>query len=229
MRNLFLALLLANLLFLGWRFWVVPPEVPATRLLAAGTEPTLEALVRAGGRTAGGSATSLQPDRGKTAGGNCMRIGPIAEGPVAERLRARLVRDGFRVTLASEDGQIWVGHWVQLDSVATREQADRIVARLAAGGLPDAYILQTEAPFAISLGVFRDRARADNVAAAASRLGFRPTTTDRFRIGTQYWLTAVLAPGRSLPLNVLGQESGQILRAEPVNCPAAPIGGTGPD
>lgn len=229
MRNLFLVLLLVNLLFLGWRFWVVPPEVPATRLLAPGTEPTLEALVAAGGRTAGGSAASRQADPGRAAGGNCMRIGPIAEGPVAERLRARLNRDGFRTTMTSEDGQIWVGHWVQLDSVATREQADGIVARLAAGGLPDAYILQTEPPFAISLGVFRDRARADNVAATASRLGFRPTTTDRFRIGTQYWLTASLVPGRPLPLNALGQESGQILRAEPVKCPPAAIGGTGPD
>lgn len=230
MRNLFLVLLLANLLFLGWRYWVAPTEVPANRLLAAGKEPAIEALNRpvAGPQdprrstaTPSGSRRSQLP---VPANSRCVRVGPIVEGALAQTVRARLSRAGFDAAASAEEGQIWVGHWVQLDSVATREEADQAVARLAAGGLPDAYVLQTSAPYSISLGVFRDRARADNVAATAARLGFRPQTTDRFRVGTQYWVNVILPAGRSLPLDALGQESGQILRAEQVVCPTASLG-----
>ena len=107
---------------------------------------------------------------------------------------------------------------MQLESVASRDEADRIVARLTAGGLPDAYVFQTSPPFSVSLGVFRDRDRAEKVAQAATSLGFHPQTTDRYRSGLQYWLSVALPPGRTLPLNELGRESGQILRAEPVAC-----------
>jgi hypothetical protein len=211
-RNLFLALLLANLLFLAWQRWVAPPEVPANVLRSAGSEPRLVA-VAAAVPTDPGRRLPVPPN------GQCMRIGPIADGLAADRLRASLTAGGFDALAASEEGQVWVGHWVQLESVPSREEADRIVARLAAGGLPDAYVLQNAAPFSISLGVFRDRERADAVAAAARRLGFRPQTTDRFRSGTQYWLSVVVPAGRQLP-EKLGQESGQILRAEQVACPA---------
>jgi len=119
---------------------------------------------------------------------------------------------------------VWVGHWVQLEPVQTRAEADQVVARLAAGGLPDAYVLQTTAPFSISLGVFRDRARADAIAATATRLGFKPALTDRYRSGVQYWLTVVVPPGRSPSLEQLGRETGQILRAETVACPAPAVG-----
>ena len=111
--------------------------------------------------------------------------------------------------------------------MASREEADRIVARLAAGGLPDAYVLQTSPPYSISLGVFRDRERAEKVAAVATNLGFRPQTTDRYRAGLQYWLSVALPPGQALPMNELGRESGQILRAEPVPCASDSVGEAG--
>lgn len=228
MRNLFLALLLANLLFLGWRYWVAPPEVPASELVAAGSEPKIEALVDPtsgaqgrGAATASGGAARLSAARD----GRCMRIGPITEGLAADKLRARLAAQGFSATTSAEEGQVWVGHWVQLESVASREEADRLVARLAAGGLPDAYVvLQAAPPFAISLGVFRDRERAEAVARQATRMGFRPRTTDRYRTGMQYWLSVVVPKGQELPMEALGQESGQILRAERANCPAEAVG-----
>jgi hypothetical protein len=225
-RNLFLALLLANLLFLGWRYWVAPAEVPATRLLAPGKEPVLAAKVRRraddpGVNTVGGRATARPP----ASDGPCVRIGPIVDGSLAQALRARLSRAGFDATVLAEEGQIWVGHWVQLDALATREEADQVVARLTAGGLPDVYVLQTSPPFSISLGVFRDRAKAEKVAATALGMGFRPKTTDRFRPGTQYWVSAVVAPGKKLALDNLGLESGQILRAEKASCATGPVGG----
>lgn len=222
MRNLFSILVLANLLFLGWRLWVSPPDVVATELAFAGQEPLITVLrpEAASPGSADIRETGIRLPVSTSPGSQCLRIGPIADGPVADALRARLAADGFDVATTVEEGQIWVGHWVQLDGITSREEADRIVARLTAGGLPDAYVLQNTAPFTISLGVFRDRERADSVASAAGRLGVRARTTDRYRPGTQFWLAVVIPPGIDLSLDSLGRESGRILRAEQIDCPA---------
>jgi SPOR domain len=212
-KHLFLILLLANLLFWGWRLWVAPPEVPAMELRTPGKEPRI-ALLR--------PATPAPGSPGGNAvvgSGSCVRVGPIADGEVAGRLKTRLEGNGFAPSIGDEAGQVWVGYWVQLEAVATREEADAITARLAAGGLPDAYVLTTGAPYPISLGVFRDRERADAVVATATGLGFRPQVSDRYRAGVQYWLTLRMPTGRSLSLDELGKETGQILRSEPANCP----------
>ena len=229
LRNLFLALLMGNLLFLGWRLWIAPPEVPAEQLLSRGPEPDIAAL--SSPATAGAvtqAQTRAAPDKAADrAATRCLRIGPLADGQIADTLRGSLNARGISTTASSEEGQIWVGHWVQLETVSTRAEADAMATRLAAGGLADAYILQTSPPYSISLGVFRDKDRADKVAADAARLGFRPRITDRYRTGLQYLLTAVIPPGTSLSVDDLGRESGQILRAEPVPCPADAIGGRG--
>jgi SPOR domain len=230
-RNLFLALLLANLLFLGWQLWIAPPDIPADRLRTAGPEPEIQAATRsfnpAGEGTAAGDGSSTPGSRTTPLPppGSCVRIGPIADGQVADSVRMRLKTGGFDATVAVEEGQIWVGHWVQLESVGSREEADRIVGRLSAGGIPDAYVLQTDPPFAISLGVFRDKERADKVLAAAASLGFQPQMTDRYRAGVQYWLSFVVPVGGSLSLGDLEREFGQTLRAEPVACQTTSIGG----
>jgi hypothetical protein len=217
-KNLFLILLLLNLSFLGWQLWIAPSDVPAARVASPGTGQDITPVQGSSARarrasTATGQERPSSEDR-------CVRVGPIADGQMADTLRARLARMGLAATTGAEEGQIWVGHWVQLESVASREEADRIAARLAAGGLPDAYVLQASPPFSISLGVFRDRDRADKVAATAAKLGFQPQTTDRYRSGLQYWLTAKVPAGRILPLDDLGRESGQILRADQVACPS---------
>ncbi len=218
MKNVFLALLLANLLYFGWQQWVAPPDVPPLRLRSPGQEEEIAPLSP---RSKSGTTSGVTP------AGACARVGPLTDGQLADTLRARLGERGFAAVVAAEEGQIWVGHWVQIESVTSREEADRIAARLASGGLPDAYVLQNSPPFSVSLGVFRDRERADKVAAAAAALGFHPQTTDRYRSGMQYWLTVSVPPGRALPLADLGRESGQILRSDQVVCPAAAAVGEG--
>jgi hypothetical protein len=216
MKNVFLALLLANLLFFGWQQWIAPPDVPPLRLRSPGPEQEIAQAPTSRGGTAGAAAGAS--DR------SCMRIGPLTDGPLADTLRGRLADQGFEAVIAAEEGQVWVGHWVQIENVPSREEADRIAARLAAGGLPDAYVLQNSPPFSVSLGVFRARDRADKVAVAAGALGFHPQTTDRYRAGTQYWLTVTVPAGRTLPLADLGRQSGQILRSDQVACPTDSAG-----
>jgi hypothetical protein len=209
MKNLFLALVLANFLLLGWRLWIAPEEVDPMRLRGE-VSPEATALVPAGG--------------GPTATGGCLRLGPVGDGQVADALRSRLAELGVPSTMTTAEGQVWVGHWVQIESVASRAEADRAVGRLAQGGVPDAYVLQTTPPFSISLGVFRDRERAESVMAAARALGFQPQVTDRFRSGLQYWLTLAAPGDERLPLDALLREAGPNAGTEPAACPAGSIG-----
>jgi hypothetical protein len=139
-------------------------------------------------------------------------------------LRSRLSELGVPSTMTTAEGQVWVGHWVQIESVASRAEADRAVGRLAQGGVPDAYVLQTSPPFSISLGVFRDRERAESVMAAARALGFRPQVTDRFRSGLQYWLTFPAPGDQRVSVDALAREAGPNAGTERVTCPAGPIG-----
>lgn len=233
MRALFLTLLLANLLLFGWQLWIVPPEVPAERPVRGGGEPEL-ALVSADRRLGPAPEGAEGPASGVAAATTaaameCLRIGPFADGAVAEAIGQRLQAQGIAVSQSSEEGQIWVGHWVQIENVATRAEADRIVARLSAGGLPDAYVLQAAGPTAISLGVFRSRERADKVVAEARRLGFKPVVTDRYRLGVQYWLLTRAAAGTRVPVAELTRETGQIVRSDTIPCSPAPsVGGTSP-
>jgi hypothetical protein len=226
-RNLFLALVLANLLVGAWQLWIVPGEVPATALASPSKEAEL-ALVTADppatrGERPAGLAETLPPGPAAT-GGQCFRIGPLAEGGAADAVRKRLQREGISVSQSSEDGQIWVGHWVQIPNAGNRQQAEAAVSKLDAGGLPDAYVLDVAGSISISLGVFRDRQRADKVVADAQRLGFQPVVTDRHRPGVQYWLLANVPAGRSAALPDMGRESGQILRSERVPCAQAEFG-----
>jgi hypothetical protein len=222
-RNVFLALLFANLLAFGWHLWIVPPEVPASRLVRLGTEPelTLAGAGQVGPATS--PSASASPPAAAAGAPRCLRIGPLADGGVADAVSQRLQQQGIVVAQSSEEGQIWVGHWVQLENVGDRAQAERTVARLSAGGLPDAYVLQAAGPATISLGVFRSQERADKVVADARRLGFSPVVTDRYRVGVQFWLLARLRAGERVPVAELARESGQILRSEPVSC-AGPTG-----
>lgn len=242
MRNLFLILLLANLLFAGWRLWIAPPDVPPRQSGAAGPGTALQLAIRHHGEVVekpgggpSGPAPGMGPGEGAVTGaggegseGRCTRIGPILDGQVLDRLRARLLGRGITASTQTEDGQVWVGHWVQLESVPGREEADRMVARLAAAGVPDAYVFQSAPPFTVSLGVFRDKAHAERVAARAAELGFHPQLTDRYRAGTKYWLLLPMTPAGPPGLDDLSQESGEILRAETVPCRSAPVGATAP-
>ena len=228
LKNLFLVLLLANLLAVGWQIWIVPPEVPPDRLSGSGDEPelALASPVRKG-------ATAVAPSRrsaaaipnGSAATIACRRIGPLSDGGLADAVGQRLRAEGIAVSQTSEEGQIWVGHWVQLENVGNRQQADQIVGRLSAGGLPDAYVLQATGPISISLGVFRSRERADKVVAEARKLGFQPTVTDRYRPGVQYWLLVRAPAGGRLGLTELARETGQIIRSDAVPCPPTDVGG----
>jgi SPOR domain len=215
MKNIFLALLLANLGVLAWQQWVDPlpanlppgPVQPGLHLYQPGTSP---------------AARATRPST-PIAAGNCVRVGPFASAAGAAELASSMESRGVGVSVSKENGQIWLGNWVQVGGFLTLREAETARQRLQAGGLADVYLMQDASPPVISLGVFRDRAGADRVAGVARRLGFRPAQSDRFRATTEFWIQVKPAPGQSISAENLKLPGAQILRTEAAECPSPPV------
>ena len=221
MRNIFLALLLANFLVFVWQRWIVPPEIERPDVDPLATGQPLRLVARADG------PAPVEDDEP----GTCFRLGPFTREGGIRSLVDLLSEQGHDVREDSREGQIWVGHWVQLADLPGPEAAEDALDRLIAAGIVDAYVVSTSPAYKISLGVFRNRDGAENAAGVAGRLGLEALMVDRFRSGMEYWLTVAVDRGRELDLAGVTLDGGQILRTEPVACdaPLPADGGTAGD
>ncbi len=217
LRNLIMGLVLANLLVLAWQRWVVAPDVADPNSYAGVTEPPLELIAR--------KAESVASVPSAAGGARCFRLGPFSTGEAADAVAGRLAARDLPVTRSSEEGRIWVGHWVQLTAFESVEAARRAVGRLRAGSIGDAYMTQTEPTIDVSLGVFRGRRGADRVIRLARDMGFEPVTTDRFRDGVEHWVEVETSADQ--PLELAGLQAGlaQIVRIEEQTCAVAMVDG----
>ena len=215
MRNLFLLLVLANLGFAAWYLWIVEPvtdvgatqvsDVPSISLVSeleeSASEPTL-------------AAAPVVPVA------RCVGVGPFSEFGRFVQALARLRSAGYSPTQRSEDGDVWLGHWVYLGDITTQGQAAGVIRTLAEHGIVDTAFDPAGAwGDVLSLGVFRELSRAEAVSdrVQALGLGFEPAITDRTRPGTLYWADLTLETGEDPDLEPL-QRAGRIIRLEQRVC-----------
>ncbi len=215
MRNLFLLLVLANLGFAAWYLWIVEPvtdvgatqvsDVPSISLVSeleeSASEPTL-------------AAEPIVPVA------RCVGVGPFSEFGRFVQALARLRSAGYTPTQRSEDGDVWLGHWVYLGDITTQGQAAGVIRTLAERGIVDTAFDPAGAwGDVLSLGVFRELSRAEAVSdrVQALGLGFEPAITDRTRPGTLYWADLTLETGEDPDLEPL-QRAGRIIRLEQRVC-----------
>jgi len=223
-RAFFLLLLLANLLFAAWVHWIAPPQVTtAGRATPSATDANEIRLLREAqvsdesADAADGAALDLAD-----AALACVSAGPYLEQPLAEQAEARLQRLGFAVRLRSSRENVRVGDWVRVENLATPEDAANALAQLQAAGIADAYVLTEEAPATvISLGVFTDKARAEQVSIIARMSGFEPRTIERLREADVFWLDIDRQASAGLPsLEQLGGgDPSQLPAVELRRCP----------
>lgn len=104
----------------------------------------------------------------------CMQAGAFAAAD-ARRFEARIARLelGTRQSRTSVPFQEVTSHLVYLPPDGGKEGADRRVAELKERGVTNFFVMQGESPikWAISLGVFKSDAAAQNLAAALGRQG----------------------------------------------------------
>jgi hypothetical protein len=223
-RAFFLLLLLANLLFAAWVHWVAPPQVTtAGRATPSATDANEIRLLREA-QVSDESADAADGDALDLADAAlaCVSAGPYLEQPLAEQAEARLQRLGFAVRLRSSRENVRVGDWVRVEDLATPEDAANALAQLQAAGIADAYVLTDEAPATvISLGVFTDKARAEQVSIIARMSGFEPRTIERLREADVFWLDIDRQASAGLPsLEQLGgDDPSQLPAIELRRCP----------
>jgi hypothetical protein len=150
-----------------------------------------------------------------------MSAGPFLEPGRAQAAATRLRDQGFTLDLRESRDEVWVGQWVRLDQLPNADAATAALAGLRAAGLTDAYLLTNEAPgTVISLGVFADAQRAQDIAGLARDAGYEATVGDRFRTADVIWLDIDRRSNAGLPaLEPLQASAGAAARLELRPCP----------
>ncbi len=224
MRALFLLLLLANVLFFGWSRWVAPSQAgPVAATTDRARLRSIRLVTEQPGPTGGSSPVDADQTAQQAAAAmsECVSAGPFLEPGRAQAAATRLRDQGFTLTLRESRDEVWVGQWVRLDRLPNADAAAAALTGLRAAGLTDAYLLTEEAPgTVISLGVFADAQRAQDVAGLVRDAGFEATIGDRFRTADVVWLDFDRRSNAGLPaLEGLQASAGATARLELRPCP----------
>jgi sporulation related protein len=235
MRNLFLALVLANLAFAAWHTWfskpprpirATDPGVPGITLVSELPEDLadLDSVTDAESspaNTTASNAAAPAPADGDTPQ-RCSSVGPFRELAQAATAAANLRAAGYQPMQRVAEGEIWIGYWVYIETTSNETEANAILAKVRAEGVTDSYVIpNSDSGALVSLGVFSEISGVSRRRDQVRALGFEPKVVDRTRRATVYWVDIVLAAGQTLDFDAL-QTPGRITRLEQRSCEAAP-------
>jgi len=227
MRNILLILILANILYFLWGWFdredpdpgvaVVDESDLGPPLEVAQMPPTeAEAIASVGAVLGEGEETSFSAVIGRS----CVTIGPLRNSADADTVQTRYAGEGMRTNIRSGQGEFFVGHWVQIRDIPSTEEARQMLEVLHAGGLQEAYIVETEDEgIKISLRLFGNLDGAERVELQATSLGLYPDITPRTAEGMVYWVDLVLLPGRGAGDIIERYGEDQVRMREAATCP----------
>lgn len=239
MRTACLILLLANALFFSWAQLVDvrggdldrAPVANATRppriVLAREAEGPSPKAAKKTQRVASQSPPPKPVVAARAEPIGCSTVGPFPDLADASQAQAALRNTGFEPRQRLEQGELWVGYWVSVQSLKGREDAEDAIELLRENGITDVYLMPGSDPAnVLSLGVFSDYQRAQRRAEQVRALGLEPRIDDRKRAGTVYWLDVdITEPGKVIDTTVFQSDPGKIMRLEVRACPTS--SGTG--
>jgi hypothetical protein len=126
----------------------------------------------------------------------------------------------LRASLRTTQGQIFVGHWVQIPDIPNRTTANNLLQKLADGGLSDAYLIpMDDGGMTISLGLFGDVTRAERVELQAESLDMHAEITPRTRDATVFYVDIALPPGRGAGAMIERFGEDKVLLRGAASCP----------
>ena len=235
MRAVCLILVLANALFFSWAQLVDvrgstldrPPPANAPRppriVLAREVTTTPEVREKKSKPKATAASASTKSAAARPDAGTCSTVGPFADLADASQAQAALRAADFVPRQRLEEGELWVGYWVSVQNLKTREDAEDAMQTLRAGGITDVYLMPGSAPAnVLSLGVFSDYQRAQRRSDEVRTLGFEPRIEDRKRAGTVYWIDVDMpATGKVIDTTLFQTDPGKIMRLEVRDCPTS--------
>ena len=225
MKNLLLLLILANILYFMWGMFAAEEPQPGVAVVEeADLGPPLEvsggpggdAVASAGAVLGSGERSNLEAVVGRS----CVTIGPFKLVDDADTAVLEYGNDGMKTALRSEQGQIFVGHWVQIRNVPDEATANRMLEKLKGGGLTDAYLVRTEDEgLKISLGLFGDVERAERIELQARSLELPADISPRMREGSVYFVDIGLPPGKGAGAIVEKYGEDRVALRDAATCP----------
>jgi len=225
MKNILLALLLANILYFMWGLFNEEDSQPGVALVEeSDLGPPLEvttgrdsnSVASVGAVLGSGEPSALEAVVGRS----CVTIGPFKESAEADSALLEYAGEGMNVILRPTRGEIFVGHWVQIRNVANDAEASEILAKLSQGGLSDAYLVRTDDEgLKISLGLFGNIERAEKIELQARSLDLPAEISPRTREGDVFFVDIGLPPGKGAGaiIEKYGQE--RVLLRDAATCP----------
>lgn len=218
-RNAFIALLFVNLVYFAWAHWVDEPKAPPVNEALAKL-PRLKLLseLPEAQRPATNTKTALNETPA------CMSVGPFGDITNAAKAAGILTAKGFAPQQRAAEAGSAPGYWVYVGGLKDDVEADKVRVGLEKSGVKDALVMPPggEPGRRVSLGLFSDRAHADQRAASAKRLGFKAEVAEHKLPQVVYWIDLTPRPGMTtVPISDLFAEGvGSRIAVQP--CPAPP-------
>jgi hypothetical protein len=225
MKNILLILLLANILYFVWGMTTEEKPQPGVDVVAeSDLGPPLDVMAgrdrdtvaSVGAVLGSGEPSALQAVVGRS----CATIGPFKDVEDADSAMLEYANEGMRTAKRSAQGEIFVGHWVQIRNVASYEEANVALEQLSASGLGEAYLVSTEDEgLKISVGVFADFERAEKAELQARSLDLPAEISQRTRKGEVFFVDIGLPHGKGAGAMVERYGQKRVLLRGAATCP----------
>jgi hypothetical protein len=214
-RNLFLALLVANVVFFGWARWVARPHDATVAATPAASVPALE-LAQVPATPAAPPATTMR----------CRSIGPFADTTAAGIAIETLHSHGLQARARNVESSVPDGYWVYVENLKDVAARRKVIATLNAAGMKDAAAMDEAER--VSVGVFSDQRHAVHRAEQVQELGFKPTLSVHQKLTSTPWLDMDIKASDPDPSPdnlgiVTGRQSGESPKV--IDCPAKGVSG----
>ena len=225
MKNLLLMLILANVLYFMWGMFTTEDPAPGIAVVEeADLRPALEVTAGRDGESitsVGAVLGSGEPsDLEAVVGRSCVTIGPLKHSDDADSAVLEYANEGMKAALRKMRGQIFVGHSVQIQNVATRNDGRNIIGKLSEQGLGDAFIVgNDEDGYAIALGIFGNAENAEKVELQAKSAGFEVVISPMSRDGDIFYVDLGLPPGKGAGAIVEKYGEEIVALREAATCP----------
>lgn len=225
MKNILLILLLANVLYFVWGMFQGDEAEPGIEVvderdlgppLSVAQTHRAEVIESVGAVLGSGEPSDLVAVVGRS----CVSIGPFSEVNDADSAESRYRGEGMRVSQRSASGQIFIGHWVQIRNISSKEESNSMLTALKNGGLADAYPVDTDDEgLKISLGLFGNLESAERIELQAESLGFDADIAPRLKDGTVFFVDIGLPPGKGAGKIVERYGEDIVLLRRAARCP----------
>lgn len=224
MKNLLMLLVLANVLYYLWGHFTAEPRETGVVVVnenELGPPLTLSQsnVAEAAASVGAVLGTGKPSDLAALVGRSCVSLGPFKTEPDADAALAEYRDEGMRATMRTTEGQVFVGHWVQIRDIPDRRSGEAMIAKLQEGGMTDAYLVTEDSGFKISLGLFGEKPRAERVELEAKSLGLPADITPRMRDAVIYFVDIGLPPGKGAGPMIEKYGEDMVLLRDKATCP----------